>query len=132
MRARLLLRVAALASWSFVLALLGLACGSAASKPADSPSGKGDATGAATGSSTPVAEAPAGPRKPSCTDGSCFECGEGICPTGFYCETAGSSAPACAWAAACAQKATCACLGPPTKGCTCEERSGVAHVRCSS
>ena len=111
MGARPVLRAAVLASSALVIALLGLACGATPAKPTDTPASKGD---------------PA----PS-TGGSCFDCGESVCLTGFYCETAGSAAPACAWSAACAQKATCACLGPQIKGCTCEDRGGAAHVRCS-
>ena len=120
-------------AWCAAVVVLALACGSGSEKPPTTAS-SGNELGAKPDSSTTTgastSEAPAGPRRPSCDDGSCFVCGESICPNGFYCETAGSAAPACGWAAGCAQKATCACLGPQTKGCTCEERGGVAHVRC--
>jgi hypothetical protein len=80
----------------------------------------------------PAAQAaPEGPRKPSCADGSCFECGDMVCLKGFYCETARpGAAPSCASATACPQAPSCACLGPLIKGCSCDERGGVAHVKC--
>jgi hypothetical protein len=77
-----------------------------------------------------AAEAPAGPKKPSCADGSCFECGEGICPVGYYCESSHGAPAACGWSPACAQKATCACLEPSAKGCRCEEKNGAPLVTC--
>jgi hypothetical protein len=73
-----------------------------------------------------------GPRLPSCDDGSCVVCGDGICPTGFYCESHGG-VTGCAWSAACARKPTCECLRPTIQGearCSCEERKGTAFVAC--
>lgn len=121
--------------WSRGLLLVALAlaaCNTPASPSAKNPETSGKPTDSPDGgaSSVPTAEGPSGPRKPSCSDGSCFECGEGICPVGFYCETAGGAAPGCGWSAACAQKPSCACLAPTTKGCTCQDRGGFPHVSC--
>ena len=108
------------------------ACGTTAkavSEPHAEGEGASSAKAAGEGEGPPE---PSGPRKPSCSDGTCFECGEGICPSpGFYCETSKPGAAArCAWQAPCVQKATCACLGPLTRGCSCEDRSGIAFVAC--
>ncbi|RYE91515.1 MAG: hypothetical protein EOO75_08730 [Myxococcales bacterium] len=129
------LRVAVLAAWSTAFSVL--ACGPTTAKPAGTAGGPGDpaatpAGGGADAASLKTDLAPAGPRKPSCADGSCFECGEGICPVGFFCETAGSATPACASSTTCAQRPTCACLGAQIKGCTCEDRGGVPHVKCDA
>lgn len=120
-----------------VFALALAACGTpgasqpGAKKPETNP--VAGASGASGGGEKPGAgvSEPEGPRKPSCTDGSCFECGEGICPAGFYCQKSGGST-GCAWAAECAQKPTCACVAPLTKGCSCEDRGGFPHVTCGS
>ena len=116
------------------LAMVLLACGApGASGPGakgagDPPAGADPQNGTPSGAGAgPVA--PEGPQKPSCEDGSCFVCGEGICPAGFYCQKSGG-ATGCAWAAECAQKPSCACVAPLTKGCSCEERGGFPHVTC--
>lgn len=120
------------------LLLLAAACGTT-TPPAKNGNGNGgndpkntdgDPRGSDPGGQG-TATAPTGPRKPSCSDGSCFECGEGICPSGFYCESNGGAA-ACGWAAACAQKPTCDCLAPVTKGCSCQDRGGFPFVTCGS
>ena len=121
-----------------VLALLVAACGA----PGTSAPGSKTPEGSGAGASSPAggdSKAPAGsgapeasgPKKPSCADGSCFECGEGVCPVGFYCQKSGGTA-GCAWASECAQKPSCACVGPLSTGCSCEERGGVPHVTCGS
>ncbi|MCU0657253.1 MAG: hypothetical protein MUF64_18935 [Polyangiaceae bacterium] len=79
---------------------------------------------------TKPAEA-SGPARPSCADGSCFECGEGVCPAGFFCQKSAGVA-GCAWATECPQKPTCACVAPLAPGCTCAERGGFPHVTCGS
>jgi hypothetical protein len=73
------------------------------------------------------------PKLPSCDDGSCFRCGDGICPTGFYCESNGG-VTGCQWSPACARTPTCRCLESSIKAdprCGCEDRNGVAFVTCS-
>jgi hypothetical protein len=119
----------------WLVALVVAACatppGSSPQTPASGGGEKPSGTSEPGGSPTGGPEVSAGPSKPSCSDGSCFECGEGICPSGFYCEKSGSAAPACAWAASCAQKPTCACLAAQTRGCTCQDRNGAPHVVCN-
>ena len=74
-----------------------------------------------------AAEAPA-PRR---DDGSCFECGDGLCPQGFYCDRGASGGPACSWLPDCAKKPTCACLVRALgKSCSCEDSSGGPTVSC--
>jgi hypothetical protein len=113
----------------FVLALLG--CGGTP-KPGpdaphtnDVPTGPGGTKG---GDGADRSQAP--PRDP-CADGSCVACGDGVCPTGFYCEKAKGRA-GCAWAASCAEKPTCGCLVPHVKGCSCEDKGGVPFVTCGA
>lgn len=120
-----------LLSCSLIVVLVHMvACGGQAGAPAKTQddAAKTEAKGdKAPGEAQPAA--PSGPRKPSCSDGSCFECGDGICPSGFYCEATRAGA-ACAWAPSCAQKPSCACLSQQLKGCTCEEKGGGPHVKC--
>src|SRR5688500_13534287 len=52
---------------------------------------------------------PSAPRRPSCEDSTCFECGSGICMTGFYCDEGAQGGSACSWLPECAGKASCAC-----------------------
>ncbi|MCS6901555.1 MAG: hypothetical protein RMJ98_18085 [Myxococcales bacterium] len=119
-----------------VLALALLACGTpGASGPgakgaSDPPMGVSEASGTPAGASSKPA-APKGPQGPSCEDGSCFVCGDGICPAGFYCQKSGG-VTGCAWAVECTPKPSCSCIGPLTRGCSCEERSGFPHVICGS
>ena len=122
------------ASLAAGLALALVACGGAKpdAKGPDAASGTKDA-GKTDGAKTDEKPetAPAAQAKPSCADGSCVECGDGICPNGFYCEKGkGSAAPACAWAAPCVEKPTCACLAPHVKGCSCQDKGGIAFVQC--
>lgn len=72
-----------------------------------------------------------GPAASPCNDSSCFSCGTGLCPTGFYCDESIDGGPACSWSPTCAQKPDCACLlGELGSGCTCEARDGGVYVRC--
>jgi hypothetical protein len=69
---------------------------------------------------------------PSCEDKTCFACGDGICPTGFYCET-NNGVTGCAWLPACVKSPTCICLRPSLERdsrCKCEDRGAVAFVTC--
>jgi hypothetical protein len=76
--------------------------------------------------------APSAPKAPEpCDDGSCFRCGEGFCPPGFYCERPpATDRQACAWAPRCARAPSCSCLAPYLGGCRCEEREGAVYVSC--
>jgi hypothetical protein len=63
-----------------------------------------------------------------CADQSCFRCGDGICPKGFYCD---EKAGACSWLPECAGEATCSCVKQGAgDGCSCEEKSGGVYARC--
>jgi hypothetical protein len=63
-----------------------------------------------------------------CSDGTCFQCGAGLCPSGFYCDEGARGGAACSWLPGCAG---CACLRDKlSPQCPCEERSGNAFVRC--
>jgi hypothetical protein len=121
------------ATWARHALWATLALASCAASPApptkDGPPGN-DREPATSPKNTPATEAPSGPKKPSCADGSCFDCGEGICPTGYYCEAAHGAPAACGWAPSCAQKPTCSCLAPLVKGCSCEEKNGAPLVTC--
>lgn len=63
-----------------------------------------------------------------CADQSCFRCGDGICPKGFYCD---EKAGACSWLPECASEASCSCVKQGAgDSCTCEEKSGGVYARC--
>jgi hypothetical protein len=68
--------------------------------------------------------------KPTCDDGTCSACGDGLCPSGWYCDESAPGGPACGWLPECAGKATCGCVKRAFTGCGCEDRAGFAHVRC--
>lgn len=66
----------------------------------------------------------------SCDDGTCFSCGDGVCPVGAYCAAAPDGALACAWVPEC-PKPTCACVTRALgSSCSCEEQGGAPHVTC--
>lgn len=76
------------------------------------------------GTSEEESEGPVDP----CADQSCFRCGDGICPKGFYCD---EKAGACAWLPECPSEASCSCVKEGAgDGCSCEERSGGVYARC--
>lgn len=72
------------------------------------------------------------PRGPNCDDGTCSLCGDGICPSGWYCDENASGGAACSWLTECADKPSCGCitrvLGP---SCKCREEAGGLKVSCS-
>ncbi len=111
-------------------ALLG-ACGGSPAPEAQSPEPTTDsATDTASVESEDADEAPAKPA-PRCDDGTCFECGEGLCPQGFYCDRDAAGGPACSWLPNCAKTPTCACLKKTLgKTCTCEDGTGGPSVSC--
>ena len=120
------------ATWASSLLVVLSACGGgggAAGDPARTTPVSARQDDAAKPASSEESEAPSAPRKPSCSDGSCFTCGDAICPTGFYCET-GRAGSGCAWASTCTDRPTCACLGGAVKGCDCRDEGGVARVSC--
>ena len=89
-----------------------------------------DGSGPATSGSSDDSE-PGGPTEPEpdpCTDGTCFRCGDSICPTGYYCD---EGSQACSWLAECADSADCSCVKGALDGCRCEERSGGVYVTCA-
>jgi hypothetical protein len=76
---------------------------------------------------------PSAPRRPACEDETCFECGGGICMTGFYCDEGAQGGAACSWLPDCAGRASCACVKRALgSGCDCQERGGGVHVKCSN
>jgi hypothetical protein len=68
---------------------------------------------------------------PSCDDGTCSKCGNGICPTGWYCDEKASGGGACSWLTECAEKPTCGCVTRVLgASCKCREESGGLKVAC--
>jgi hypothetical protein len=66
-----------------------------------------------------------------CADETCTPCGEGFCPTGFYCDESHEPA-ACSWLPACAEDASCECVERALgAGCECDSKSGGSFVSCS-
>lgn len=85
------------------------------------------------GSGNTTSSGPREPQLPSCDDGTCFPCGDGVCPSGFYCET-NKGSTGCASNLACPKSPSCECLQPSLAKdprCKCENRKGVAFVTCS-
>lgn len=72
-----------------------------------------------------------GPAQPSCSDGTCFRCGDGICPKGFYCDKDAKGGPACGWLPSCAEEPSCSCLKATLgQSCSCDEEGGGISVGC--
>ena len=95
--------------------------GSASGKNGDSDSGwSGDEGG------------PNEPSGPNCDDGTCFLCGDGICPTGAYCDENAQGGAACAWLPECAKEPNCGCItGVLGANCSCDDSSGGPIVNCN-
>lgn len=121
------------AAW---LLLLAISCGgSAGSRPAESASAEGDEAATdgpttAEGSEDDGEEAEPAPRRVNCDDGTCFACGESLCPTGWYCDQSAKGGPACGWLPDCAAKTSCGCVSRVFSSCSCEEKSGGVHLTC--
>jgi len=62
-----------------------------------------------------------------CADGSCSQCGDAVCLSGFYCN---ESAGACGWLPECVKTPSCTCLERSMPQCSCEERDGGLYVNC--
>ena len=120
---------------SMTTALLAAACGG--SEPeAKGPSGKATAASdvASERAETKAAEAePEEKPQPTakrCADGTCFACGAGYCPNGFYCDESAKGGALCSWLPNCTGKSGCGCLGRTLTTCKCEDAQGGPHVRC--
>jgi hypothetical protein len=106
--------------------------GTAAGKPAahaEAPSDSGE-DGSDTPDSAEDEAAASEPPTPTCSDGTCTPCGEGLCPNGWYCDETAKGGAACSWLPECAKKPGCACIERALSGCSCEERDGGQHVSC--
>lgn len=68
---------------------------------------------------------------PNCDDGTCFPCGEGICPKGSFCDLGAAGGPACAWLTECAGDPSCSCVqGVLGASCSCQGDQGGPVVQC--
>lgn len=74
-------------------------------------------------------EAESAPRA-ACDDGTCFVCGAGSCPSGWYCDEGAQGGAACSWLPEC-KKTDCACINKVLgSGCSCAEEGGGPHAKC--
>jgi hypothetical protein len=110
------------------------ACGGGAQASAPKSSGDESSGGDWDEGASPSGDAPmtAEERVESvCADETCTPCGEGFCPSGFYCDESREPA-ACSWLPACVEDASCECVKRTLgAGCECESRSGGSFVSCS-
>lgn len=118
--------------FSTMLAVFAVACGG--SEPgAKAPTGKAAASEAAPvereAASESEAEEKPQPAARRCADGTCFACGAGYCPSGFYCDESAKGGASCSWLPACTGKSECGCLSRALSGCKCDSGDG-PHVRC--
>jgi hypothetical protein len=122
------------------LAALGAACGGGGASGARAESGddvsdeEANASGGDEAADDDDAESESSdegaPLRARCTDATCFECGEGLCPSGFYCDV--KAGPACSWLPECAREPSCGCITRVLgDGCACEDKGGGPHVTCS-
>ena len=66
-----------------------------------------------------------------CTDEGCFDCGDGFCMQGWYCDLGVRGGPACSFVPECEAQSSCACVTAVLGGgCRCDERDGGAYVTC--
>jgi hypothetical protein len=66
-----------------------------------------------------------------CDDGTCFTCGDGLCPKGAYCDQDAQGGGACAWLSECPASPSCACLTKVLGAtCNCDESDGGPLVSC--
>jgi hypothetical protein len=109
-------------------------CGGEATKPAEAPASakvsEEPAESSAEEASDAGSEAESAPPA-ACNDATCFSCGSGYCPSGWYCDESGSGGPACSWLPACGKASSCECvLKTLGKACSCEDQGGGPHVSC--
>jgi hypothetical protein len=111
------------------------ACGGAGSRATSASDGERGTDGSALRgdrSAGGAEDEPGGPALPSCDDGTCFRCGDGICPSGFYCDEDAKGGAACAWLPSCAESASCACVKQALGvSCRCQEQAGGISVSCN-
>jgi hypothetical protein len=128
-------RRASLGRVALGLSLAGVgACGSSPPPAGSSPS-EAEHASAAKGerhaeSSDDEGESAPAPKRAACDDGTCSPCGNALCPSGWYCDESAPGGPACGWLPECAQKPGCACVKRAFAGCSCEDKSGAAHLAC--
>jgi hypothetical protein len=133
-------RLAHAIAFGALVALVSAGCGGATStgggaksedEAAGSKSKKGggsDRDGEGEGDEEPAASTPAS----RCADGTCFECGAGLCPKGFYCDEGAPGGAACGWLPECAASPSCGCVKQGLgSACNCEERSSGLFVKCN-
>src|SRR6187431_2831467 len=117
---------------SLGLCLICVACSPA---PATDPSQtEGAAEPAPERGAEVEAAAPAEPEpaRPSCDDGTCFECGDGWCPKGAYCDGSAPGGAACAWIQECPGDPSCSCLLKVLgSSCKCDSAAAGPQVSCS-
>ncbi|MEB2313070.1 MAG: hypothetical protein OZ921_01365 [Sorangiineae bacterium] len=129
-----MLRLSRFASWIVAGSWLALAsCGSATGASPNTAAGSAGEPVSAGEPGEPRGEDEAS-REPTaelCRDETCFRCGRGLCPAGFYCDESAPGGAGCAWLPECAAEASCACLaGRLGSGCSCEPDAGHARVTC--
>lgn len=111
------------------LVALGLSLAACGGAPAAKEGPKDGATAAKKEATDAPPPTTAPVKRSPCADGTCTECGEGICPSGYFCvDTKGHKG--CAWIAPCVDKPQCACVSREVKSCTCKDEGGVAKVTC--
>lgn len=126
-------------STTFALAL-ALACGSGGGAPeaqsaddataAETSESEADSGASEAGAETSSAQSESASGS-ACDDGTCFPCGDGICPAGWYCQDDAKNGAACSWLPDCAERGECGCITRVLgSGCACEQREGGAHVKC--
>ncbi len=113
---------------------LGLsACGgssSEANSPESGKSGSDSSSGDSGWSGDESGTESSGPTGPDCSDGTCFECGDGICPKGAYCDQDADGGAACAWLPECSGAPSCGCITGVLSSCSCDDSSGAPLVSC--
>ena len=118
----------------FALFMSVQACGGAAAGGAERATSPEKADARGPHESPSDDDAPAeeeAPSKGNCDDGTCSPCGQGLCPTGWYCDESAAGGPACSWLPNCVQKQGCGCLTSVLgAACKCVEQAGGLHVTC--
>ncbi len=105
------------------------ACGGSTGNAQEASANTESESYGAEGENGEMSTAPA--RGPDCSDGTCFACGEGICPTGAHCDQDATGGPACAWLPECTGTSTCACVTSVVgSSCSCDDSGGGPIVSC--